>query len=125
MLMVLEHALHMRFAHVTTSCVPIVPRFGSDVASVRARKHYMKCTTVGLYSLYRLCKKLSPLVTNPQHLHALLGFRSSMTGSALLRLRRCRRGLLALQGCQNGAGRHGQPVHADANGLIDGVGQGR
>jgi hypothetical protein len=33
--------------------------------------------------------------------------------------------LLALQGFQNGAGRHRQAVHADANRLIDGVGQGR
>src|SRR5215471_20967591 len=36
-----------------------------------------------------------------------------------------RMGLLSLQGFQDGAWRHGQPVHADANRLIDGVGQGR
>ena len=33
--------------------------------------------------------------------------------------------LLALQGFQNGAWRHRQPVHADANRLRDGVGQSR
>ena len=44
---------------------------------------------------------------------------------SMLLLLRLPVGLLSLQGFQDGAWRHGQPVHADANRLIDGVGQGR
>jgi len=45
--------------------------------------------------------------------------------SAMLLLFGLRVRLLALQGCQDGAWRHGQSVHADTHRLIDGVGQGR